>query len=162
MKNFILVLFTLFIFSATAVASPEASDSIASAQTADQIIKIYDKLEGGLISLAKALKTPTEHVYEVLVRQQVVYASQSLIVLIVLLAMVASGLIGVLNKKNYIFYSDGSMNDLKITGWVYWVLFVIGTVAVFIWLGKGGINDVVSGFFNPEYGAINKIFSIIQ
>lgn len=75
----ILITVVFVVISITALMSADGIstvvnnvDSIVSAQTESlTFAKVYDDVKAGISGLAVALKAPAEHVYEVLVKQQV-------------------------------------------------------------------------------------------
>ena len=115
-------------------------------------LKVYEDVKGGILGLAEALKTPAEHVYEVLVKQQVINAWSGLIFIIVMLILLFLS-IRYLKACN----NDPDINDLTVPV----VLLIIVSILTFVALIGTGL-DILTGFFNPEYGAIKDIVDFIK
>ena len=123
--------------------------------------KVYNDVKEGIAGLATALKAPAEHVYEILVRQQIIYSLIHLIVLLI-------GLIGLILTWKYILWINTPKADDKNSRVYYdenWAFFpaILGIISI-IMFGIGLINiDVIfTGFLNPEYGAIKDIINFIK
>lgn len=120
--------------------------------------RIVDKYVGqfsdALTELAKALKVPAEHVYGVLVRQQVVRGISLLIGVLLSLGL-SIFLSAALRRRKNSEFDDLFLDEpfLFMGTIIGWVCFVILT-AVFL---SGGVSSLI----NPEYGAIKDILSIL-
>ena len=134
--------------------STDTSQYVTNSDTEKLVDKYSAKIEATIVSLAQTLKTPAEHVYKILVKQQVVYAIEATVVQILLLI--------VLIILWYLYYQEAKKNQFdsyKISGWlttccVFSCIFVILSVIC--------VSYMVSGFVNPEYGAIKDIAKLIR
>lgn len=114
-------------------------------QTQLTLNRVYEDVKEGIAGLATALKAPAEHVYEILVRQQVVYAWSSLALTIVGIALALLGF--------YAWSKDWEDFGIFLT--------IIGTITCLcglIFFFAMGIG----GFINPEYGAIKDIIHFVK
>jgi hypothetical protein len=122
--------------------------------------QVYNDFKSALGGAADALKTGIEHVYQVMVRQQII-DSITWIIVYVLLGVICFISWKKVNsyvtkeklKKNNEYHSYGSDDWYLVP-----VLITIFCVAMFCL----SINDVVTGFLNPEYGAMQEIKSFIK
>jgi hypothetical protein len=135
-----------------------AIQSVKEVDTSSTFKLMYSDFKQGIVALASSLKVGAEHVYEVLVRQQVVYA-------IVYLVLIIIGFILILNwiKK----YKDSgenwvSSNRDEPTG--LGVLRTIQMIVALIMVGIGvfNIESIMTGFINPEYGAIQDVIEMVK
>jgi len=121
----------------------EAVDAVkqATTQVNPTVVYFTEKLQ----ELAKSLKVPAEHVYSVLVKQQIVFSwTLTTINIIVLLLVIGLWIALLLDKKN------------QDEWWGVPVFFTVAFIALF----AGTIHLIVSGFMNPEYGAIKEIMQL--
>ena len=81
MKKLIFILL-LLIGGLVVSAQSDSSQYVTNSNVEKLIDKYGGKLEATVISIAQTLKQPTEHVYEVLVKQQVVKSIQALIIIV--------------------------------------------------------------------------------
>jgi len=155
-----------------ALVQTSPTEELASVQIIDHL---YDKTEQAISTLAKALEVPAEHVYNVLVRQQVIKAVSSLIVLIgIIIASIIIISIGykVWNDKNKNWMNSDKYNEERYgsdykrydfdDGW--WCILISGGYAflgICIIVLICMVGDIFSGILNPEYGAIKDIMSIL-
>jgi hypothetical protein len=114
------------------------------------------------VALASSLKVGAEHVYEVLVRQQIVYA-------IVFLSLTIIGFILILNwikkyKDDKEKWWDSCSHNGKgdVTGLGGLRSIQIFVALVMIGIGIGTINSIMTGFINPEYGAIQDVIEMVK
>lgn len=118
--------------------------------------QVYNDFKGALSGAADALKTGSEHVYEILVRQQFVN-SVSMCILYFLLVGLSAWLWFFIPKKVKEFNDESSYSDY---GPLYIIPSVVSLVSMLIITAT--ITDVVTGFVNPEYGAIQEIREFIR
>lgn len=114
--------------------------------------QVYQDLKASVSGLAEVLKTPVEHVYEVLIKQQVINSWFGTIFIIVMLVLLFLS-IRYLKACN----NDPDINDLTVPV----VLLIIVSIVTFVALIGTG-PDILTGFFNPEYGAIKDIVDFIK
>lgn len=137
----------------------KVSESVAYVDTSSTFKMLYSDIKTGLGALAAGLKVGTEHVYEVLVRQQIV---NSIVFLIL-------GLLGIYMIFNYI--NKYKTNEIWLDTTSYTdtptMLGVVRTIQLGVGFILAGIviahlDVIVTGFINPEYGAIKEIISFIK
>jgi hypothetical protein len=120
---------------------------------------VYSDVKEGLKGLGEALKTGSEHVYGVLVRQQIVKAfSRSIAIIFTLFAAYILFQLGRKAQLRFIKDREDSDNTLMV---IYYV--IAGILAVIGLINFGcGIDNILTGFINPEYGAIEDIYDFIK
>jgi hypothetical protein len=129
------------------------------------LLKVYEDTKAGLIGLAGALKTTAEHVYVVLVKQQVVY-SISYLLFDIMLFIVSIYFLSCF-KNNYkrtqiktdSWYNDDIEDHFGLVGML--VFGIIFGIILIVSIAFNG-TDIVTGFINPEYGAIKDIINFIN
>jgi hypothetical protein len=123
--------------------------------TSSNFKTIYTDIKTNIGALASALKVGAEHVYYVLVKQQIVNSIVWLIVAII---------VGI-SFRGMIKYSkwcrDNKIDEDNV-GYVFglffgWIFTVISIVIVIF-----HIDVIVTGFVNPEYGAIMDIVNFVK
>jgi hypothetical protein len=134
--------------------------------------ELYDGVATAVKDIANALKVPAAHVYSVLVKQQAVQSiTYLLILLFVLVLSLSLGLSGLFSENVNVTIYDTYCSDQKrvkkeligksdtniakmIIGGVLMLGFIIGLLAC----GK----TIVTGFVNPEYGAMMEIMNFVK
>ncbi len=119
-------------------------------------LKVYEDTKEGIVTLAKALKVPAEHVYAVLVKQQVVKAVTAAAWCLLLI------LIPTIFWKRLYNWAKDRQDDSDGTSWIAFALgavapIVIGIIALCIQM-----TDITTGIINPEYGAIQDIWNFVK
>lgn len=163
MKSILIILITLFSFTVNANIVTEVVDSTKSAvnksvefvDTSSTFKTIYSDIKSGIVGLATALKVTAEHVYTILVKQQVV---NSIIYLIL-------GIISIIFIINWIkkYKSNEEWEDYgnpTALGVVRITQIIIGFILLVISLLN--IDIIITGLINPEYGAIKEILNFIK
>lgn len=129
--------------------------------------QVYNDFKGALQGASDALKTGSEHVYEILVRQQVTMSIVHIVISVFLL--IALVIVSRFCLKSYkkreknmdsrSLYIEGptAYADVIVPMILTIILFVLFVVH-FI----GTIDNTVTGFTNPEYGAIMEIKNFIR
>jgi len=122
--------------------------------------QIYGDVKQALVGFAAALKVGVEHVYIVLVKQQVVnaiiYSIPALLsILFIILAYVQWGKI-VMEKDNYNSSQPKEARPVVFTG-----IFIFLTLFCFI-IAATHFDVIVMGFVNPEYGAMTDIMNFVK
>jgi hypothetical protein len=114
--------------------------------------KIYDKATEYIDSIAQSLGVAAEHVYGILVRQQIADGVTTLIIFGVLLAVFGT-VVGVSLKK-----ANWSEDD------VYCYVALFGGIALaFIFvIGCFESAGAIKQLINPEYYAIKEIMDVIK
>lgn len=110
---------------------------------------ITPKVEKALEKLSKDLKVTADKAWDILVRQQLV---NSIGILVILLVTIGSWF------HFWYRYKQAIQNDNYILAAVLTVIIAIaGTITSTIFF-----NDMLTGFINPEFGAIKDIATIAQ
>ena len=129
--------------------------------TAITINKVYEDMKSGLTGLAKAMKAPVEHVYGILVRQQIVQALSYCIFpfFSLILALLLASVVKKSKWADSTYTSDENEYLNKYAGMTI-------ALAIFLFVTIFGtfinFEDIVSGLVNPEYGAIKEIIEFVK
>ena len=145
MKNIIL-LFMLF-FTIGVTYAQDSTQYVTNSNAEKLIDKYSAKVENAIIALAEKLQQPVEHVYKVLVRQQLVWGIGTLLGICIGFSFILLGII-VLNKWDW---DEDIAIFMQITGYI---ITVISLILFFIY--------GLTGLINPEYGALKDIISMIK
>jgi hypothetical protein len=115
--------------------------------------KVYNDVKEGLSGLATALKAPAEHVYTILVKQQLVNSVSLLIICLLLISP----------SFTCKFWLKQCKNDPYNVGWEFGLV-IIGVIIplIGIIILAAGMPEIIMGLFNPEYGAIKDIMNFIR
>lgn len=160
----LLLIIPAFVINAQDV---EPKEEVTTVQVIDHI---YDKTSEAITELAQALAVPAEHVYNVLVRQQILQ-SISAILIFTLVSLICYITMQVAlkdwKKANIQWAIDNerpdktSNYDFDDDWWAYafWTAVAIWIIGIAVFLGC--IGTITTGIFNPEYGAIKDIMSIL-
>lgn len=149
MKKFLLIaLLGLFSFAINAQDSVKPPLNDTSQLTLNTV---YKDVKEGLKGLGEALKVGADHVYAVLVKQQSVNAITFVVVAIIGMIII---IISTLAAIRVDWEEPNVANIGALIG-----LFC-GLIMIFIPLVR--INDIITGFVNPEYGAIRDIMRFIN
>lgn len=111
--------------------------------------ELYSDIKVGITALASSLKIEAEHVYEVLVKQQIVYAITYIIIFTPCIILI---ILGYKWGKKIGWDEDESLVTL--------ICFIPAVILFMIFLLH--IDDITMGLINPEYGAIKDILNIIK
>ena len=114
------------------------------------MLKVYGDIKAGVIGMAKALKAPVEHVYAIIVRQQLV---NSITLIVVLLAGLGFLLFTYKKISTVDELSEGQILITVVTGTAGFIMMLIGLFC---------IDDIITGFVNPEYGALKDIINFVK
>lgn len=118
--------------------------------------QVYQDFKGALSGASDALKTGSEHVYEVLVRQQYVQ-SVSLLIVILILGTASYFALKFVNRKSII----DALDDVE-PGACFAVIGTAGLILGTLIFTTVHATEIVTGFVNPEYGAIQEIRKFIR
>jgi len=119
--------------------------------------KIYSDVKDALQGLGKALKVGAEHVYTVMVKQQVV---NSFVWLVIGIIAIISFLIAYKQIKLVVWTDYGD-----ITKGTYNLILGIGFTVLAVILSIGtllSLDTIIMGFVNPEYGALKDILDFVK
>lgn len=127
--------------------------------------KVYDDVKTALSGIAVGLKTSAEHVYPILVKQQQVKSITNLSIMGMTTLLFLGLLIGMV--KNFKLYHKvgHSFNGDDLGNHASSILLIVFTIICFIILMVvvGNLfSETVTGFVNPEYGAIKDIFDFVH
>ena len=125
----------------------------------DEIVSLssslYDGAKSAISDLAKALEVPATHVYEILVRQQVVHSVSLLCLLIFSLIMcVFSTILGLKKYTDWLFFENRDISPYILIPIIFGLIF--GVILFF------GTEEIVAGLINPEYGAMKEVVGWIK
>lgn len=131
---------------------------------------VYNDVKGVIKQLASALQVGAEHVYIILVKQQIINSVVNVIIYIMLMILIYYGgkwlfasieEVKEMNKDLGRYDSRKNIADNTSRGFVSCVMLVIGSLsfAIFFFFT---ISDTVTGFLNPEYLAIHYILNMIR
>lgn len=153
-------LFICFILLSTLVRG-QSVDSLAKNIIPDSskvtISKVYNDVLAGMQGLGTALKVGAEHVYVVVVKQQVVKAITNLVWSTLLIILIIFVNIIVLKNRWYTKYTIEYTNGASI--------FVPILVSIILFIAFCIVFDpelIITGFTNPEYGAIKDIINFVK
>lgn len=162
-KVFILLVMFFIVLGAYSTEQTKESlnDSTVIAQVNPTVIYFTEKLE----SLAKSLQVPAEHVYKVLIKQQIVSSYLWLSLLIIGFLTIAATSIYKSTWGNISYYDNKNPESSYWEGhaWNKYATFVIvfGFISLCLIIpALFNITGIITGIFNPEYGAIKEIMSL--
>jgi hypothetical protein len=169
--------------SATTKAVGNAIDSgkaavktgVAVVDTSSNFRMMYNDVKSGIAGLASALKIGAEHVYIVIVKQQVVHAVSNLILVLILMGL--AYFLYNQSRKTYkahlvqCGYKEGdksSNNNIDLDdsakGVASVILGVLSAIALICGIGVfcTSYDTIIMGFINPEYGAMKDIMDFVK
>jgi hypothetical protein len=119
--------------------------------------QLYTDLKSGLVGIAGALKVGAEHVYEVLVKQQIVNS-----ILYLLCGILAFAFI--LNFINKTKSDEEWFNDdtdfITGLGFIRLIQIIIGFILLLVFLFH--LDNILTGIINPEFGALEQIMDWVN
>lgn len=164
MKKIIFFTLTIFMVNMVQALSVDSvvtdikqntTETINTIDTSSTFKQIYSDVKSGITGLASALKVTAEHVYMVLVRQQL---ANSILYLFLLICSIICLTICYKQWDKIKMNRDGPEEAKP-------VIFTIITGAIGFILLLGflfNIDTMVMGFINPEYGAIQEIIHFVK
>jgi hypothetical protein len=166
----ILILCALVLSMGVLYAQDNKDSAVKEELATTQIIdKVFDRTTEAINDLAFALKVPAEHVYSVLVKQQVVKSISSITAIFLFFILTCIGMwipykswvsINAEYRKENPSY-PGNYHDFDDSWWV-WVFGFSATIFVIVLITIGCIlPSLITGLLNPEYGAIKDIMSVL-
>lgn len=129
------------------------STSIQISDVERVVDKYVDKTAEALRGLADALKVPADHVYSVLIKQQYVKS----------ISWIATGGISLFVIIMVLFYGYLGIKyewDGVVVGIIVGAGFILFGIPLFISISQ--LDVILTGFYNPEYGAIKEISNLIK
>jgi hypothetical protein len=140
-----IILFLLLCVSLTAYTQTDST--LVTNTTAEKLIDKYSaKVEAAIVSLAENLKQPVEHVYKILIKQQIVRA------------WVWASVNGVIFLLTILLWILWLQDDDRDEWWglpTFITFILVGFIAT-------TLPTVFTGFLNPEYGALQDIIQMIK
>jgi H+/Cl- antiporter ClcA len=143
-------------------------DGVKVIDTSSNFKRIYGDIKDGISAIASGLKVGAEHVYVILIKQQIVASITGLLSIIVCIIIIyflfkyAQKLYikGVerASQTTYGSWDDNASGASAIILYISGGLLLIGTFV----FTMTSIEDIVTGFVNPEYGAINEIIDFVK
>lgn len=140
MKKFIIFIM-LFAITSVSMANTQPKDSVLT-NTERLIDKYTDKAAAAVTALATQLKQPAEHVYKVLVKQQTLKAISWTAIIVVIMTLAVIFTIICIRDSDF----REEMWGLPV---VIWIIAILAMLVM--------SDTILSGFFNPEYGALKEI-----
>ena len=141
-------------------------DSLVTNTNAEKLVDKYlAKVETLVTGLAAKLQVPAEHIYKVIVKQQLVNSLSMLFILIVTMLPALSvkwwfrkhlEVQDAYKQKHNSYYSD-------VTTGYEWGGYVIGIImpCISFVIFLSWFSNIMTGIFNPEYGALKSITSML-
>lgn len=119
--------------------------------------QLYTDLKSGLVGIAGALKVGAEHVYEVLVRQQVVnsilYLLCGVLAFIFIINFISK------NKSDEKWFNN-DIDFITKLGFIRIIQSIISFILLLVFLFH--LDNIVTGFINPEFGALEQIMNWVK
>lgn len=141
--------------SATATVYGDSKDIVK--QLYEDSKHLGGKLEGAISYVAEGLKTTSIKAWEILVKQQLVWSYCFLFLTLLSLYSVYR----FFNQWKIMVTDTDESGDVKQSHIT--LTFVLGVVAVVSSLTSGlHFEQMITGFVNPEFGALRTLFEIIQ
>lgn len=166
MKNLITIVFLCvitqsFAFNADSLITKETVSSITESvgnyttdvDTSKVTHKFYNDIKSAMIGLAKGLSTTADNVWDILVKQQFVKALAYMVPLLFLIIEIFFLLANIRKAQ----YDSDDWNRWATFSLINLVCIIISSIVVI-----SNVDIILTGFINPEYGAINDIFHYIQ
>jgi len=116
--------------------------------------QIYGDVKTGLKAVAEGLKVGVEHVYIVLVKQQVVKSITW--TLLIILSFISICLWFKAYKSKEVWFDGSDATGLGVVRTIQLILSSLIFVISILY-----INTIITGFINPEYGALEEVVDFI-
>lgn len=132
------------------------STAINAIDTSSTFKQIYSDVKSGITGLASALKVTAEHVYGILVKQQIVNSVVYLLILIITILLL------IFCYKEWSKIEVDHKGDPKeAKPFIFTIVSgIIGFILLLVFLFN--IDTMIMGFINPEYGAIMDIIHFVK
>lgn len=150
-------------FADTTTVVTDVMNSVESTMTTIDTSSLYKQIYGdvkvAISGMADALRVGAEHVYEVLVKQQFVNSISNIVAIIGMILLL-------IMFYKAILYSYPKIDEDKDT--FYDFIFVSSTILgsitfiLFIVFFSYTIPETVTGFVNPEYGAMKELITWVK
>jgi len=169
MKKLALILMVGFI--CTTMIAQTSNEVVKEDLAATQIIdQVFDRTTEAVQQISAALKVPAEHVYTVLVKQQVIKSVSTLVGIILSLFICFLAIYIPLKdweNKNIEYNKQSNRGeyyqhyDLDDEWWLFSIVPAVCLAIIIIIILVCSVSSIITGFVNPEYGAIQDILSIL-
>jgi hypothetical protein len=160
MKKLVLILMVGFI--CTTIIAQTSNEVTKEELAATQIIdQVFDRTTEAVQQISDALKVPAEHVYSVLVRQQIINSISWIIALLLGFIFCYLGIKLPLKDHKATNEREKYKNDITDGWWIWAIALSVGFGMILSIVTVLAITDIITGFTNPEYGAIKDILSIL-
>ena len=161
MKKLFLLSILIFTFAIGSAQDSLAVKPVIPPTVADQVNQVVDNVSSKVVALAEALKVPAEKVFIVMVKQQFIIALSKSIVLGVFFIIFILSALTLLNKNSHEYNSYDEFVDFNVRGYVTLTFSIIFGIIFTISLVDSS-DAILTGFFNPEYGAIQDIVEMVK
>lgn len=150
MKRF----FFVCLFAIFAIATQAQQDTVGYTKISDEINNVVNNLANNVTALAQAMKVPAEKVYGLLVKQQIVNSVVNCFVIVLLIFFVSTG---------WKMWTKGD-NCTGIEEDKYYATAVVCgfCAAIALMYSVACLQETITGFINPEYGAIKTIMDFVK
>lgn len=149
----------IILILATAIFSPtlwaQANNTPDSSKVT--FTKVYNDVKAGVSGLASALKVGAEHVYQVLIKQQVVKAITWCIILITCFISCIYWFKACKSTERWYSSADEAPTGIGVIR-----VFQIIISGVFLCVSLLNVDLIITGFINPEYGALKEVMEFIK
>lgn len=130
------------------------TDVVNTVDTASLYKQVYGDFKTALVGIADALKVGVEHVYIVLVKQQLVKSIVGVLSIITFIVLIGFSI------KPFTKWGD---NHNKSSDGASWAVLIMGYIVIgIIFLICIDLTEIVTGFVNPEYGAMKEIMEWVS
>ena len=123
--------------------------------TSSTVKEMYHDFRNGITALAEALKVAVEPVYKVLVMQQIVHSVMYLLIVCILC------FVPLIWFKKVRLWAD-ERNGQQEGVWLLWVISSVLPMIAGVILFFATATTILTGFINPEYGAMQDIVKMAQ
>ena len=145
-------------------ATTVANDVASFVDTSKVSKQFYTDVKAGIAGLAAGLKVSAEKVWDILVKQQLVY-SISCLIFSLILGIISSTLINRGWKLWQKAKKEGESHySVDFYEGIWCGMICLGTIILIVGIifTAFNINPVITGFINPEYGAIKDIVEFVN
>ena len=161
MKKLFLLSILIFTFAVGSAQDSLAVKSVIPPTVADQVNQVVDNVSNKVVALAEALKVPAEKVFIVMVKQQFIVALSESFSLSIFFIIFLLSILTLLNKNSHEYNYDDKFRDFNARGYITLMLSIIFGAIFTVNLFTSS-DAILTGFFNPEYGAIQEIIEMIR
>ena len=161
MKKLFLLSILIFTFAVGSAQDSLAVKSVIPPTVADQVNQVVDNVSNKVVALAEALKVPAEKVFIVMVKQQFIVALSESFSLSIFFIFFLLSILTLLNKNSHEYNFNDEFRDFNVRGYITLILSVIFGIIFTVNLFTSS-DAILTGFFNPEYGAIQDIVEMVK